>query len=219
MTWHCQRPNIAYNENRLFDKHFEQLFKSDYLPIDILGLKFWASKIEDRWNAGDLPLNEALLASPSYSKFHLFYAVQIFFSAASTQIDKVPFPSATVNYPDADALISLAANCYNSALEKGKIFSPPNWLKAKDSLLKLQASVRIVPRVLGRNAQRCRHETGTGVATGSVQSSMGCGLSFMRESDFVSAPCPASSRQCRDGELLLLDENGQNGTEGLSAEK
>jgi len=151
MTWHCQRPNIAYNENRLFDKHFEQLFKSDYLPIDILGLKFWGSKIEDRWNAGDLPLNEALLASPSYSKFHLFYAVQIFFSAASNQIDKVPFPSATVNYADPDALISLAANCYNSALEsgmteyseKGKIFSPQNWLKAKDSLLKLQASVRM----------------------------------------------------------------------------
>ncbi|HVZ18342.1 MAG TPA: AIPR family protein [Terriglobales bacterium] len=150
MTWHCQRPNIAYNENRLFDKHFDQLFKGDYHPSDIRALSFWARKIEQRWEAGDLALNEALLASPSYSKFHLFYAVQLFFSAASNQIDKVPLPSATMQFPDPDALIGLAATCYNSALEagmneyqeKGKIFSPQNWLKAKDSLLKLQASVR-----------------------------------------------------------------------------
>lgn len=151
MTWHCQRPNIAYNENRLFDKHFEQLFKGDYLPANMVGLNFWGQKIEQRWNAGDLALNEALLASPSYSKFHLMYAVQLFFSAASNQIDKVPFPSATTGIATADELIDFAASCYNSALdagvaeyqEKGKLFSPQNWLKAKDSLLKLQAAVRM----------------------------------------------------------------------------
>lgn len=151
MAWHCQRPNIAYNENKLFDKYFEQLFKADYLPADIAGLNYWSTKIEERWDAGDLPLNEVLLASPSYSKFHLFYAVQLFFSAASNQIDKVPAPSATMGVLDTDALIGFAAHCYNSALEagmaeyqeKGKIFSPQNWLKAKDSLLKLQASVRM----------------------------------------------------------------------------
>ena len=121
-----------------------------YLPADIAGLTFWSRRIEDRWNSG-LPLNEALLASPSYSKFHLFYTVQLFFSAASTQIDKVPAPSATIGFPDPDALIGFAANCFNSALdagmveyqEKGKIFSPQNWLKAKDSLLKLSASVNM----------------------------------------------------------------------------
>lgn len=151
MTWHCQRPNIAYNENKLFDKYFDQLFKVDYLPADIDGLNFWAQKIEDLWNKGNLPLNEALLASPSYSKFHLLYAVQLFFSAANNQIDKVPAPQATKRIPNPEDLIVLAANCYNSALEagmteyqeKGKIFSPQNWLKAKDSLLKLQASVRM----------------------------------------------------------------------------
>ena len=133
MAWHCQRPIIAYNENRLFDKHFEQLFKADYLPADIAGLTFWSRRIEERWNSG-LPLNEALLASPSYSKFHLLYTVQLFFSAASNQIDKVPAPSATIGFPDPDALIGFAANCYNSALEagmaeyqeKGRIFSPQN---------------------------------------------------------------------------------------------
>jgi hypothetical protein len=150
MAWHCQRPNIAYNENKLFDKYFEQLFKADYLPADIAGLTFWSRRIEDRWNDG-LPLNEVLLASPSYSKFHLFYTIQLFFSAASKQIDKVPAPSATVGFPDPDALIGFAANCYNTALdagmaeyqEKGRIFSPQNWLKAKDSLLKLNASVNM----------------------------------------------------------------------------
>jgi hypothetical protein len=150
MAWHCQRPNIAYNENKLFDKYFEQLFKADYLPADVAGLSFWSQRIENKWDSG-LPLNEALLASPSYSKFHLFYTVQLFFSAASNQLDKVPAPSATVSFPDPDALIVFAANCYNSALdagmaeyaEKGKIFSPQNWLKAKDSLLKLSASVNM----------------------------------------------------------------------------
>jgi hypothetical protein len=150
MAWHCQRPNIAYNENKLFDKYFEQLFKADYPPADIAGLTFWARRIEERWNSG-LPLNEVLLASPSYSKFHLLYTVQIFFSAASNQIDKVPAPSATIGFPDPDPLIGFAATCYNSALEagiaeyqeKGKIFSPQNWLKAKDSLLKLSASVNM----------------------------------------------------------------------------
>ena len=149
MAWHCQRPNIAYNENKLFDKYFEQLFKADYPPADIASLLFWSRKIEAKWN--DLPLNETLLASPSYSKFHLFYTVQLFFSAASKQIDKVPDPSATVGFPNPDVLIGFAANCYNSAFdagkaeteEKGKIFSPQNWLKAKDSLLKLSASVNM----------------------------------------------------------------------------
>lgn len=149
MAWHCQRPNIAYNENRIFDKHFEQVFKSEYLPVDIAALNWWAQRIDERWNSGELLLNDALLASPSYSKFHLFFTVQLFFSAASAQLDKVPAPSATTNIPDPAALIGMAANCYNSALEagmneyrdKGKIFSPQNWLKANDSLLKLRAAV------------------------------------------------------------------------------
>jgi hypothetical protein len=71
MAWHCQRPNIAYNENKLFDKYFEQLFKAEYLPADIAALTSWSRRIEDRWTDG-LPLHEALLASPSYSEFHLF---------------------------------------------------------------------------------------------------------------------------------------------------
>lgn len=152
MTWQCQRPSIAYNENKLFDKHFELLFKADYPPADILALNRWALHIERRWNEDNLGLNEALVATPSYSKHHLMFAVQSCFCVANNQSDKVPAPSATGKVlDDPDAVITMAANCYNSALdsavseyqEKGKIFSPQNWLKAKDSIYKIQAAVRM----------------------------------------------------------------------------
>jgi hypothetical protein len=148
MAWHCQRPNISHNENQLFDKHFELLFKSSYLPADVAALNFWARKINERWNGGDLQLSETLLAY-SWSRFHLLYTIQLSFSTASN-IDKVPAPSATIQFPDPDALINFAANCYNSEFELGmnefserqKIFSPQNWLKSKDSLFKLKSAVR-----------------------------------------------------------------------------
>jgi hypothetical protein len=152
ISWHCQRPNISYNENKLFDKYFEQLFRSDYSPADLFTLNSWANHIERRWNKNDLGLNEALLAMPSYSKFHLLFAVQACFSIGSGQADKVPAPSATskitANADTVDPIITMAANCYNSAFdtarseyqERDKVFSPPNWLKAKDSVLKIQAA-------------------------------------------------------------------------------
>jgi hypothetical protein len=57
--------------------------------------------------------------------------------------------ASALRFPNPAVLIGFAANCYNSAFdaskaeaeEKGKLFSPQNWLKAKDSLLKLSASV------------------------------------------------------------------------------
>ncbi len=152
MAWHCQRPNIAYNENKLFDKYFDQLFRVDYSPADIHTLNLWMQRIEQRWQQNSLGLNEALMAVPSYAKFHLLFGVQVCFCIASNQSDKVPSPSATLPaLSDPDPIITLAANCYNSALEvavseyqeKGKVFSPQNWLKAKDSLNKVQASLRM----------------------------------------------------------------------------
>jgi hypothetical protein len=155
MAWHCQRPNISHNENQLFDKHFELLFRDSYLPADIAALNCWARAINRRWNEGSLQLNETLLAY-SWSRFHLLYAVQLAFSAAS-RTDRVPSPSATAGYPDPDSLISFAASCYNSAFEmgmneyseKGKIFSPQNWLKSKDSLIKLKAAVQMLISLIG----------------------------------------------------------------------
>jgi hypothetical protein len=158
MAWHCQRPNIAYNENKVFDKYFEQLFHTDYSPTNMLALRRWQQHIERRWDENSLNLNEALMAVPSYSKHHLLYAIQACFCAANNQVDKVPAPSATgIALGDPDAIITMAANCYNSALdaamseyqEKGKVFSPQNWLKAKDSILKIQAAVKMYLGMIG----------------------------------------------------------------------
>jgi AIPR protein len=156
MAWHCQRSNNSHNENQLFDKHFELLFHSDYSPSDIAALHFWVRAIDERWSSDDLQLNEALLAY-SWSKFHLLYAIQLFFSTASRQVDKVPIPSATIGYPDPSALISFAASCYNAAFEAGRaeyaekerIFSPQNWLKSKDSLAKLKPSIQMHMNFMG----------------------------------------------------------------------
>ena len=108
--------------------------------------------IERRWQEGSLGLNEALMAVPSYAKYHLLFGVQGCFCIASNQQDKVPAPAATSSaLSDPDPIITLAANCYNAAFdaaraeyeEKSRVFSPQNWLKAKDSLNKVQASLRM----------------------------------------------------------------------------
>lgn len=36
MAWQCQRPNISYNEKKLFDELYKNVFKPDYNPISIL---------------------------------------------------------------------------------------------------------------------------------------------------------------------------------------
>lgn len=158
MAWHCKRPNIAYSENKLFDKYFEQLFRSDYPPADILALNRWAQNVEARWKGNSLGLEDALVATPSLSKFHLLFAVQACFCAASNQMDKVPNPSATVNVLDhLDPILTMAANCFNGALnvaineyqERGRTFSPQNWLKAKDSVLKVQAAAKMFVDMTG----------------------------------------------------------------------
>jgi hypothetical protein len=152
MSWHCQRPNIAYNENKLFDKYFELLFRPDYAPSDVLALNWWMREIEKRWDANTLGLNEALMAVPSYAKHHLLYGVQMIFSIASNQQDKVPLPSATISaLPDAEAVIAQVVTAYNSALDgadqeardKGKLLSTQNWLKAKDSLNRVRDALRM----------------------------------------------------------------------------
>ena len=152
MSWHCQRPNIAYNENKIFDKYFEQVFKPDYAPADVHGLNQWMREIENRWDASTLGLNEVLMAVPSYTKHHLLYGVQTVFAIASNQQDKVPSPAATVAaLPDAEAIINQVVTAYNSALDganqeaqdKGKVFSPQNWLKAKDSMNRVRDALRM----------------------------------------------------------------------------
>jgi hypothetical protein len=158
MSWHCQRPSIAYNENRLFDEHYDKLMHDDYPPADLMALNVWANLIWRRWEKGDLGLHEQLQAVSGFSRYYLMFAISFVFSVGSNQQDKVPNPSATIKSMEkADSIIALAANCCNSALdnaiaeynEKAKLFNPLNWFKTKDAILKVQASARMLVNMMG----------------------------------------------------------------------
>jgi hypothetical protein len=138
MAWHCQRPNISYNERRLFDEHYKQLFRADYDPRSILALQTWMNAIERAWP--NLQLNEALKAGKSYVQFHLLFAVSALIAHASKQADKVPDPGATLKLAadHANDVLPLAANCLNQAMDQAviqsqatsaRVFSPQNWCK------------------------------------------------------------------------------------------
>jgi hypothetical protein len=138
MAWHCQRPNISYNERRLFDEYYKLLFRSDYDPASMLALQLWINAIERAW--GNLQLHEELKAGKSYVRYHLLYAVSSLIAHASGQGDKVPYPKASLmlvknNVSD---VLPLAANCLNRAMEQAitqtkitptRVFSPQNWCK------------------------------------------------------------------------------------------
>ena len=157
-AWHLRMTIIAGNENRLFDKHFEQLFRPDYPVEDIDALNRWSRHIDELWSSGTLSLNDQLLATRAQAKHQLLYAVQLSFCSASKQLDKVPAPSATLPAftSSADAIVTNAdvgfENAFQSAVGEyaanGKVFSPQNWLKSKDSLTKIQASVSMLINML-----------------------------------------------------------------------
>ncbi len=146
MAWHCQRPTISYNENKLFDKYFEQLFKLDYAPENAFHLMRWLRLCETGWNSANaFGINESLLAMKSYAIFHHLFAIAAFFARASNLPERVPSPQASwvqaSTNGQSQAIAQLAAQSLNFALEtakgetpEGKVFSPQNWLKAKASL-------------------------------------------------------------------------------------
>jgi len=142
MAWQCQRPNIAYNEKRLFDEHYKTLFRPEYDPASILALQTWMNAIDRAWP--NLPLNDALKAGKGYTRFQLLYAVSTLIAHASGQGDKVPHPSATmaVAQNHANDILTFAANCLNEAMKNAqmqhqmsnKVFSPQNWCKSVASV-------------------------------------------------------------------------------------
>ena len=69
MAWHCQRPNISYNEKKLFDEHYKILFRTGYDPASIFALQTSLNPIDNAWPS--LALNDVLKASRSYVKFHI----------------------------------------------------------------------------------------------------------------------------------------------------
>jgi len=141
MAWHCQRPNISYNEKKLFDEYYKVLFHTGYDPASILALQTWLDAIDDAWP--NLALNDVLKAGRAYVKFHLLFSVSSIIAAINKQPTLVPEPSATLKAAqNSGDLLPLAANCLENAMQaainqaqiSGKVFSPQNWLKTNASV-------------------------------------------------------------------------------------
>lgn len=156
MAWHSQRPNISYSENKLFDKHFEQLFKRnrDYAPENAHALSQWMQEIGNRWKKDNpLGLNESLLAMRSYAPYNHLYAVSLCFCQANAKGDGIPNPVVAYEKAKAASLIEqvvdVAGTCLNSALEAAanepqpanRVFSPQNWIKTKTCLAGIRQAI------------------------------------------------------------------------------
>lgn len=155
VSWHSQRPNIAYGETKIFDKYFEQLFRRNYDPENIQALNQWMNVIADGWTENNtLNLNETLLAMKAYAQFHHLYAVSSCFGVNSNQVEKAPQPKITWDRANkaglVENIIQLTASCINTALEaaasepqpQNRVFSPSNWIKSKSCLASINAAIR-----------------------------------------------------------------------------
>lgn len=156
IAWHSQRPTISYSETKIFDKYFNQLFKKDYKPEDMLALTHIYKRIETMWKKEDNPLNldESLLAMKSYAPYHHLYTISVLICELNKMQDNVPSPHVVydnlVKSELFDEIIKLTGSCLNTAfknansqaVDNGKIFSPQNWVKNKSCLNDIKNSVR-----------------------------------------------------------------------------
>lgn len=155
ISWHSQRPNIAYSEARIFDKYFEQLFKREYKPEGAQALNLWMQEIMKCWKSDNpLGLNETLLAMKAYAPYHQLYAVSMCFAISNNMSDRVPNPHACLENAKknnmVEDIVRIAGNSLNMALENAasevqplnRVFSPHNWIKAKSCLAAINSAIR-----------------------------------------------------------------------------
>ena len=140
MAWHCQRPNISHNENKVFDEYYKTLFRTAYPPENIAVLNAWIQAIELAWP--NLNMNNELRAGRAHVKYHVLFAVSSLIAAVNKQPQAVVAPSATAKaFDNASDILSMAATCVENAMQNaliqtqtaGKVFSPQNWLKSNSS--------------------------------------------------------------------------------------
>jgi hypothetical protein len=141
MAWHCQRPNAAYNEKKLFDEHYKVLFRTGYRPDSVLALQTWLNDIDRVWQ--NLTMNDVLKAGRSYVKYHLLFSISALISHVNGQSQSVAEPSFTLKAAQhSGEILPLTATCLDNALNaaltnaqaSGKVFSPQNWLKRIESV-------------------------------------------------------------------------------------
>jgi hypothetical protein len=155
ISWHSQRPNVAYSETKIFDKYFEQLFKREYRAENVYALNRWMLGIRKAWGKDNpLGFNETLLAMRSYAPHNHLYAVSMCFGIANNQADRVPNPEISLLKADAvgmvDDIIKIAGTSLNMALEAAanapqpanRVFSPQNWIKTKTCLAEINFAIR-----------------------------------------------------------------------------
>lgn len=176
IAWHSQRPNISYGETKIFDKHFEILFKRDYKPENIQGLNNWMKEIMKNWtDKNPLGLNETLLTMKAYAPYHHLYAVSMIFAIGNNKSDRVPSPHSTwENAKSAgmiEQIVRTTGRCLNTAmrvasnrsLPNNAIFSPQNWVKSKQSLNDINAAIEqyidMLPTMEGGEQQYERLKT------------------------------------------------------------
>lgn len=154
ISWHSQRPNVAYSETKIFDKYFEQLFKREYRPENIHALHQWMSHVQKAWGKDNpLALNETLLAMRAYAPYHHLYAISMCFSIVNKQLGLVPDPDACLNAAQAagvvDEVVRIGGFSLNMALlaaanelqPGGRVFSPQNWIKAITCLTSINLTI------------------------------------------------------------------------------
>ncbi|MDY6827599.1 MAG: AIPR family protein [Bacillota bacterium] len=155
ISWHSQRPNIAYSETKIFDKYFEQLFKKDYPPEKAQALNVWMRAVWQRWSKENpLSLNESLLAMRSYAPYHHLYAISVCFGVSNSMpTESIPNPYIALQKAEENDLVGqivdLAGRSLNFALESAanepqpanRVFSPQNWIKTKSCLAGIRAAV------------------------------------------------------------------------------
>jgi hypothetical protein len=155
ISWHSQRPNIAYSETKIFDKYFDQLFKRDYRPEYAQALNLIMQGVWKRWcKENPLMLNESLLAMRSYAPYHHLFAVSLCFCVLNNMPEGVPNPAISYEKLMAsnflDQILDISGTCLNSALEAAanepqpanRVFSPQNWIKTKTCLAGIRAAIR-----------------------------------------------------------------------------
>ena len=155
ISWHSQRPNVAYSETKIFDKYFEQLFKREYRSDNVNALNNWMNQVLKAWTKDNpLGLNETLLVMRAYAPYHHLYAVSMCFAIANNQADRVPDPDACFVKAQAagmvDDIVKIAGISLNMALEAAanetqpanRVFSPQNWIKAKTCLAGINFAIR-----------------------------------------------------------------------------
>ncbi|MDP2630745.1 MAG: AIPR family protein [Candidatus Uhrbacteria bacterium] len=155
ISWHSQRPNIAYSETKIFDKYFDQLFKRDYRSENAQSLNFMMQGVWKRWSKENpLGLNESLLAMRAYAPYHHLFAVSLCFCVLNNMAEGAPNPAVAyeklMSGACFDQIIDIAGTCLNSALEAAanepqpanRVFSPQNWIKTKTCLAGIRAAIR-----------------------------------------------------------------------------